>query len=71
MYSYKEEAVDYLTRFYMKNTSIPFQKRYKKSKQQTLEYIQDMISKSKNHDEIFYWSRIMFYTSKIDIYQNK
>jgi uncharacterized protein YfkK (UPF0435 family) len=71
MDSFKEQAVHYLTRFYMKNTSVPFPKRYKKSKQQALEYINDMISKSKNHDEKFYWSRIMFYTSKINIYQKK
>lgn len=71
MDSFKEQAVHYLTKFYMNNTSIPFQKRYKKSKQQTLEYIEDMILKSNNQDEKFYWSRIMFYTSKINIYQNK
>lgn len=66
---YKDKAVAILTNIYMANTKIPYQKRYKKSKQDALDHLDKMINESKNHIEKKYWESIKHYTNKIDIWR--
>ena len=66
---YKDKAVAVLTNFYMGNTKIPYEKRYRKSKQQAVEHLDKMVSESKNDTEKKYWEIIRHYTKKIDIWK--
>jgi hypothetical protein len=64
---YKEKAVGILSKFYMGNTDIPYQKRYTISKKDAIDYLEKMLVNSINDTEKQYYKSILFYLNKIKI----